>query len=685
MRQVQSFLIRHADLVFACKTFLAAVLALLAALWLDLPHPYWAMATVYITSQPLAGATSSKALYRVLGTLIGAAATVAMVPNLVDAPELLCLAMALWVGLCLYLSLLDRRPHSYAFMLAGYTAALIGFPSVTDPGSIFDTALARVEEITLGIVCATLVSPVVLPHNVAPAVATRVDSWLKDARRLAREMLPGGGTEQALRAQRVRLATDTIEIDALAGHLAYDRGTDANTIRGLQTLRLHMLMLLPLLASIADRMAALGSRFREQHPELAQLLDRIAHWLAEDIEARQPASQLRAAIAAQRPSLDADSSWDQIMLASLLIRLRELVDIFSDCRALQRAIADGSDPAQVALAFQPEASVVASRHRDHALALWSAAGTAAVILFCCALWIATGWPDGATAPMMAAVGCSFFAAQDDPAKGISSFGWWSLVSIIVAAAYLFAVIPAISHIEVLIAALAPAFLLYGVLIARPTTNLIGIPLAVFTATVLALESTYSADFASYANAAVAFMIGMVMATVVMKLARSVGVEWIARRLMKTGWVTLAVTAERRGQRDRAAFTGLMLDRLGLLTQRLAAIDESDRSDVENLSQLRVGLNIIDLRRARRLLAPATLEAIDDMLTALAIAARTHAGGAMPRELIAQIDIALALAISEPAGQAREDALIGITGIRRGLFPHAGAYLGGLSNQQRLVA
>src|ERR1700744_6386662 len=104
--RLNAFLVRHADLVFACKTFLAAVLALLIALWLDLPLPYWAMATVYITSQPLAGATSSKALYRVLGTVIGAVATVAMVPNLVDTPEVLCLAMALWVGLCLYLSLL---------------------------------------------------------------------------------------------------------------------------------------------------------------------------------------------------------------------------------------------------------------------------------------------------------------------------------------------------------------------------------------------------------------------------------------------------------------------------------------------------------------------------------------------------------------------------------------------------
>jgi uncharacterized membrane protein YccC len=683
---LNSFLTRHAALVFACKTFIAAMLALLAALWLDLPRPYWAMATVYITSQPLAGATSSKAFYRVLGTVIGAVATVVMVPNLVDAPELLCLAMALWVGLCLYLSLLVRQPRSYGFMLSGYTVALIGFPTVSDPGSIFDVALARVEEITLGILCATLVSTVLLPRGVAPAVAGRVESWLTDARRLTRDVLLGHGNEHELRARRLKLPADAVEIDALAGHLSYDQVADANTVRSLQLVQRHMIMLLPLLASIADRIAALGN-FRKTHAALEPLLDRIARWLMSDgFGEREPADNLRHAIAELRPNLDADASWDQIVLANLLIRLRDLVDVSSDCRALERAIAEGSDPALVKLAFEPEAGVALSRHRDYFLALWSATGAVAAILLCCVLWIATGWTDGASAPMMAAVGCSFFAAQDDPAKGISGFGWWSLVAVIVVGIYLFAIVPGITDVEVLIAALAPTYLLFGFLIARPATSFIGMALAANSSTLLALQSTYAADFQSFANSSIAFLIGMAMAAVVTRLARAVGAEWIAQRLMKTSWTTLAVTAERRGMNDRAAFAGLMLDRLGLLTQRIAAIDEADRTDIANLSLLRVGLNVIDLRRSRRLLAPSTLQAIDDMLTELAVAARNHAaGGALPRQLLERIDRALARTVEEPAGKPREDALIGITGIRRGLFPLAAAYSGEPAGAGRLVA
>lgn len=673
MRADQPFLVRHADIVFSLKTFAAAIFALVIALGMDLPRPYWAMATVYITSQPLAGATSSKAFYRVVGTLLGASATVAMVPNLVNAPELLCLVMALWLGFCLYLSLIDGTPRSYVFMLAGYTVALIGFPAVSDPGSIFDTALARIEEITLGIVCASLVSMLVFPRSVAPAVAARVDNWLSDARRLSQDVLSGRGAEQESRDRRLRLAADAVEIDALASHLAYDRLVDANAAHGLRLLRVHMLMLLPLLASISDRIAALRDRLHTTQPDLPRLLDDLVRWIATDANERQSADKLRAAIAAQQPTLNAGASWGQIMTASLLIRLRELVDLSHDCRALQRAIAAGDATSGVELAFRPEAGATLVRHRDHGMALWSAAGAMLAILICCSFWIASGWADGASAPMMAAVACSFFAAQDDPAPGIRGLIWWSIVSMVVVALYLFAVLPRISNVEMLVAALAPSFLLFGILIARPATAFIGMILAANTASLLALQSTYSADFAAFANSGLSFVIGTAAAVIVTRLTRSVGAEWSARRLMSSNWIALAVAAQRRGQRDRAAFAGVMLNRLGLLAPRLASIDDGDLRDPDSLSELRVGLNIVDLRRARHGLEPRTLRAIDAMLDRLAAAFRGHDGGPMPPALLTSIDMALAEAMTEPGDDVRQDALIGLVGIRRGLFPDASAY------------
>ena len=87
-------------IIFSVNCYIATILALFISFSLDLKSPAWAMTTVYLTSQPLSGALRAKAVYRVIGTFVGGAAMVAIVPNLVDAPELTTLAIILWVALC---------------------------------------------------------------------------------------------------------------------------------------------------------------------------------------------------------------------------------------------------------------------------------------------------------------------------------------------------------------------------------------------------------------------------------------------------------------------------------------------------------------------------------------------------------------------------------------------------------
>ena len=179
------------ELLFALKSFVAAMAAFYLACWLGLDKPFWAMTSAYIVALPLTGAMLSKAVFRFIGTMIGSTAAVVMVPNLVNAPVLLCLAMAGWIGGCLYLSLLDRSPRSYTFILAGYTAAIIGFPSVADPNMIFQTALTRVEEIVIGIACTTVVGTVVFPRSLGPEIARRIERWVRPTNEWAAASLAG--------------------------------------------------------------------------------------------------------------------------------------------------------------------------------------------------------------------------------------------------------------------------------------------------------------------------------------------------------------------------------------------------------------------------------------------------------------------------------------------------------------
>src|SRR5215469_6621099 len=158
---------RPHNLSFVLANTVAVLVALYVAFALDLERPYWAMFTVFIIAKPISGAVRSKAVYRFLGTFGGAAMALFLVPPLVQAPVLLCLAISGWVGICLHFSLLDRTPRSYAFMLAGYTAAIVAFSVVDRPEAIFDTAVARLEEISLGVICAAIAHSIFFPKNIA--------------------------------------------------------------------------------------------------------------------------------------------------------------------------------------------------------------------------------------------------------------------------------------------------------------------------------------------------------------------------------------------------------------------------------------------------------------------------------------------------------------------------------------
>src|SRR6202167_2650040 len=137
------------DWLFSVKTFAAAMLALYLGLAFQLPRPYWALASVYIVSNPFVGATRSKALYRVIGTVLGALASIALVPPFAETPYLLSALIALWTGVFVYISISTRAARNYVFLLASYSLSVIALPALSDPLSIFDVAVARTEEIVL--------------------------------------------------------------------------------------------------------------------------------------------------------------------------------------------------------------------------------------------------------------------------------------------------------------------------------------------------------------------------------------------------------------------------------------------------------------------------------------------------------------------------------------------------------
>ncbi|MET0130534.1 MAG: FUSC family protein, partial [Stenotrophomonas chelatiphaga] len=440
----------------------------------------------------------------------------------------------------------------------------------------------------------------------------------------------------------------------------------------MQQLRERMLLLLPVLSSIADRLGALR-RHGDGLPEgLVSLVEDIRHWLEAPTESPTH-DQLRARISALKPQVDGDLQ--HLQLASLLLRLEELVDLWADCRALHQAIEQGSAPRDASHYRISTRSVAESRHVDYGMALFSALSAGIALMSYCVLWIGLGWEGGGNGAMMAAVAAAFFAAQDDPAPSMMSFLVWAVVASVVAGIYLFGIFPAVHDFGLLVLLLAVVFLPLGVLLHHPKTMLFALPLTVNLVALLSVQNTYSANIQSFVNSAVAMFIGIGFAVVMTRLFRSVGAEWTARRLVRQGWTTLAEAAEGRGQQDRERFAARMLDLLGLLAPRLAATPEgSDIASVDMLTEARVGLNILQLRRARLELPERSREAVERILAEIAAHYRRQVAARRPLPgdgaLRGRLDASLSRVGGVAACKARDEALMGLVGLRFALFPDA---------------
>jgi hypothetical protein len=156
--------------------------------------------------------------------------------------------------------------------------------------------------------------------------------------------------------------------------------------------------------------------------------------------------------------------------------------------------------------------------------------------------------------------------------------------------------------------------------------------------------------------------------------RSVGAAWSANRLLRAGWRDIAAAATVQGHQDRARLTGLMMDRLGLLMPRLAAVSPgADLAAADVLVDLRVGLNVIGLQRELVYLS------VDDQRQAARVlrgVAAHYAGNPLQPAapaLLDQLDrtiLPIARRVNASHDRHHRDALMMLVGLRMVLFPAA---------------
>ena len=565
------------------------MIALYIALLMQMPRPYWAMATVYIVSSPFLGPTSSKALYRAIGTFLGAAAAVLFVPMFVQSPYVLVVVIALWTGILLFLSLHLRTANNYALMLAGYTLPLIALPTVDNPLAVWDVAEARTEEIFLGIAVAAVVGAMFWPRRLAPVFNDAVGKWFADATTYSLKFLSRDVQPEQIAALRMAMVANFNSLELMIGQLPHE-GARPQTVRNTKELRGRMIHLLPVIDALEDSLYALERRTPELVEKFAPLLTATQEWLGHNDADLVRWQALKDQLQALQPSCEALEDRKQLLFSNAIYRLGEFIDLWQDCRSLQDAI----------LCERQDSWRAVYRHwrlgrltpfLDRGMMLYSVASTVLAIIVASVLWILLGWPDGGSAVILAAVACSFFASMDDPAPQIYRFFFWTGMSVLFASLYLFLILPNLHDFPMLVLAFAVPFICVGTLTVQPRFFLGMLLTLVNTSSFISIQGAYDADFFAFVNSNLAGPLGLLFAFIWTLIARPFGVELAAKRLTRFSWKDIVRMTEPANLAEHRHLGVQLLDRL---MQHLPRLAMTGQDTGIAMREVRVGLNLLDL-------------------------------------------------------------------------------------------
>ncbi|MBZ9843539.1 FUSC family protein [Mesorhizobium sp. CA5] len=420
----------RSDWIFALRTVSAGLVALLAAYALKLDHPQWAMMTVFIVAQPVAGMVLAKGFYRLLGTLAGGLAAVGITSLFGADPWLLVTVLALWIGVCTLVSSLLRNPEAYGAALAGYTAMIISLPALGQPHIVVDLAVARCAEIVLGIVCAGVTSRLILPKLAADAIISRLKRSILDLAEYAGGAFSGGDPASLAALQRKLIA----DAQTLAEMRTYARleapsfATRAHPVRRTIGQLLWALSAARALHSHRrPKNAALipvRSELKAFVGELAATpgaLDDTGPWVAR-LDAI--ASKAREMPELPNDTGSKDNGEDKV---GTITRLTIAGDFAEALKQVMRGLEALRSPVSSKSSERGQPALVV--HRDYQAAWRNAVRAALATLLVAIFWLTTRWSEAAGTVILVAVVSSLFASRPDPVQSAWGFFTGTLIAL----------------------------------------------------------------------------------------------------------------------------------------------------------------------------------------------------------------------------------------------------------------
>lgn len=681
-KQLLAFRPSRLDIIFACKTFVAGMLALFISFELDLINPMWSIGTVLIIASPYSGMVSSKCIYRLVGTAAGAIIALLLTPHFINTPWLFTIILALWVGFALYISLLDRTPRSYVFMLAGYSTAMIVYNAITyvDTYNIFDIALARVLEISVGVISTAVVSATFFPVHVGAMIKQRVIKTLQDLENIFEKLISAQDTNQNYTQILGVITRDASDIHALAVHLAYEKGELQGMTKPLQEM-LHQVSL------VVANLVAMSQRIKqlEQMP-LTTLAPRLSQLRQQTLQFLNQEKQLTADnLRDLPPQFEQDfseliamaSSEQKTVLAALKMDVRHFIANMLAVKLLWQQIQKGHK--EIPSEITAITTKYPSLHRDHGIAVRGGISAVLITFIVTGAWILSGWKAGFMMAQMGAITACILTALDNPVPVLRIFIWGSIVSAGLVFIYAFGIFPHITHFWQLALVLFPIFLVAVSMMANQMLMPIGMVLGINTMMGLNLHNKYSMDAVSYLDSSFAMILGVLVSLIVIDLVRAVSPDTSATRILSLHYQAMRQALTLSYGIDFKIHLRSMLDRVGVLNSKMvqnaelkyaiqnALIESASIVDLVRLQEIRQKFpHYVDLQMQIALLEQQLAEYFQTQSEQLSLQT-------FPKKILQQIEVVKHLATPISEDELHQRLLISLNNILKSI--------GHVSNEQ----
>ena len=519
--------------VFVAKTLLAMYATCWLAMLFQLEQPATAMITVAIVMHPQSGMVLAKSFYRALGTFAGSLFGLVLMSLFPQQRELFLLCLSLWVAMCAGGATLYRNFAAYGFVLAGYTAAIVTLPAVSNPLNVFDSAVMRVSEVMLGIIVSGVVSDVILPERLRPLLRRSAREHFAHFIDFARGSTGGAIPRREMEKAHLRFVRAAVQLEDLRASVIFE---DPEARARSSRMRL-----------LNQRYMAASTSFQSAH----HLINRLQRAGRDNVAAAlialyapigealspDPAQQQDPAVLAPRlqacedvlpplaarlrAELPADA-WLEFDTGAGL--LRRFCSEMRDFTALEASLREGNLKGAVEI-------VHFRRGNDVLGAAVSVLRTFLTMAVLSVFWLSSGWTYGSSAMLLATIFSGLFAASAYPMIAVTNTLAGYVSGMVGGYLVTFYGLPGGDGFAMLIIATLP-FLLIGPYLTTRNQTLPGVG-AGYTlgyVYILALKNPMVYDPTRFLNDAIAQVVGMAMTAVFFIFVPAVtGSLWQRRR------------------------------------------------------------------------------------------------------------------------------------------------------------